>query len=111
MTLTCSSEASDAAPTIKWYKGSDSTPLAVTANMYAMGSVTTTTSNDVITSESELQLISVTSEDAGDYKCQVDYADPILDDSSSEFAVTVLGEPCMYFCELFLAAVVEVRTA
>ena len=92
MTLTCSSEASDAAPDIKWYKDSDTTPLADEADKYAVGTVTTTTSNDVMTSKSELQLLSAASGDAGDYKCQVDYADPILDDSSVDFGVTVLGE-------------------
>ena len=79
---------------IKWYKGDSSIPLVSDKTEYI---ISTTMARDTELedktkqSTSNLEILKFGYDDVADYYCQVDYADPVLDDPSPEQSLTILG--------------------
>ena len=93
--LTCNVETSDVGVAIQWFKGDSTTPLTSDDSSYTISTkLATSFEADGITkkSTSDLTVLSFDATDVGYYSCRVDYADPILDDSSTETTLNILGK-------------------
>ena len=93
--VSCEVKASDAGTDIKWYKGQSATPLENDNTAYTISTtLATTAESDGITkiSSSGLTILGFDAADVGSYSCRADYADPILDDDSTEQAMAILGK-------------------
>ena len=93
-TLTCTVEASDAGVDILWYKDT-TTALSDSDDAYTIATTLATTAGAdsiTMTSSSSLEIVSFESADVGAYSCAVDYTAPILDDSSGDQDMSVLGK-------------------
>ena len=99
--VSCVVEASDVGNDILWYKGDSTTPLS-TGNDYTIQTTkATAVESDGKTkkSTSDLSVLNFASDDVASYSCKVDYADPILDETSAAQALAILGN---LFCGLSL---------
>ena len=90
--FTCSSEATDVGTEIVWYRVN--TALSNGGVDYTIVTTIGTaveTDGMTIISTSTLTINAFDAADEASYSCTVDYALPILDDSSDYFYITILG--------------------
>ena len=90
--LTCSIEATDAGQGIVWSMGA--TALSNSGGDYAIATTLGTAVEadlKTIISTSTLTINAFDAADVASYSCAVDYALPILDDSSDDLSMSILG--------------------
>ena len=91
-TLTCSSEATDAGTDIVWYRADSG--LSNRGDAFTIvTTLGTETENDGLTiiSTSTLTINAFDAADVAPYSCAVNYILPILDDSSQDLSMSILG--------------------
>ena len=92
--ISCVVNANDVGTAIQWFKGDSTTALVSDDSAYTISTTLATNfESDGKTKESTsvLTILNFDAADVDSYSCRVDYSDPILDDSSPEQAMKILG--------------------
>ena len=87
--ITCTATASDSGTAVLWYKNGGA--LTSDDSSYTITTPTASESGGVYTYASTLTILNFAADDADVYSCKVDYADPILDEPSSDISLSILG--------------------